>query len=192
MMNHLDDNALINNVKNGQHLNESTKELIHRHSGVYFKVAHQFKSNPYVSFPDVIDNKDFNIYHAALNYDSSRGSFCNLVGQTARYECLKHIQSRKSKKVTTVGLDEPEVAEYENASDNVIQSVRHQELVATIDSVLAEFPAQDQEVFRKRLNGDCGPVSWRTLREGTGYSHQGLINKNIRIVRRLREKLSVA
>jgi len=193
IINNLDDTTLINNVREGIQLNESTKELIHRHSGVYFKVASQFKSNPNVNFNDVIDNKDFNIYHAALNYDSSRGTFCNLVGQMARYECLKHIQSKKTEKIKTIEIDSQE--EYfapPVSEDNVVSNVGLNETYETIDEVLSHFDKETRAIFSQRINGDKGRVSWRDLKDRSNYSHESLRTKNKKIINKLKEKLQVA
>jgi hypothetical protein len=78
---------------------EAITALIDRHSGVYHNVANQHRGNPYVKYNEVINNKSFVIWKAAMKFDPKLGSFANLVSNEAKFECYSFIYDSKKHKL---------------------------------------------------------------------------------------------
>ena len=94
----LTDNQLVQNIKDNRASNESTKELIQRHSGIFISIvsAHFEKANFYKFGLELIEEKDYYIYQAALKYDPSRKTkFSTFLGNEARWLCLNTYNRHK-------------------------------------------------------------------------------------------------
>lgn len=95
----ISDLALIENVKKNKDRDSSLKELIQRHSGIYFSIANRFFPESRMAAAKlnidrdlVFDSKDLVIYNAAISYDENRGAkFSTHIGNQARYFCLSQI-----------------------------------------------------------------------------------------------------
>ena len=92
------DILLINDVKKDRNV-ESLKELIDRHSGIYVEMVNKHIPNDLegVNKEDLIQDKDFSIYEAAINFDENKNTkFGTYVGNLARWKCL-NIYNKKIK-----------------------------------------------------------------------------------------------
>jgi len=77
-------------------------ELISRHSGIYVNMVRKFgsKSLSYTQMGQILDEKDYNIYEAALDYDESRAKFSTHIANKAKYICL--TEKTKNKKNSSI------------------------------------------------------------------------------------------
>ena len=69
----------------------SLKELIERHSGIYVDMVNKYipESLEGINKQDLLQEKDFCIYNAAIKFDESKNTkFGTYVGNLARWKCL--------------------------------------------------------------------------------------------------------
>ena len=81
--------------------NDSIKELINRHSGIYHTVFSKYYKNDFKSInSDIsIEDKDYIIYSTALTFDPSRETkFSTYLANETRWKCLSSINKSKRKK----------------------------------------------------------------------------------------------
>ena len=85
-----EDIYLINKVKESRDT-DSVTELINRHSGIYIEMVNKYlpDSMEGINKRDVLEDKDFCIYDAAIKFDKTKNAkFSTYVGNLARWRCL--------------------------------------------------------------------------------------------------------
>lgn len=81
------DLQLIKNVKEKQD-SESLNVLLERHTGIYKKIVSKYSFNPEIKRSELLEDKAFNIYQYALDYDPNRNmKFSSYIGQRIKYIC---------------------------------------------------------------------------------------------------------
>jgi len=144
--------------------------LTDRHSGVYHTIANQYKFNPYVCYPDVIKNKDFVVWQAAIKYDAGKGSFANLVANMARYECYSMINESKKYRVNQrAGLEDAAELPQENDKGELTH------MVSYIEEILPDDPKTKKIIMDRFVNGGAKPTPWREVAKKNGMSHWGCV-----------------
>lgn len=87
----INENDVINNIK-ANSCNESLKVLISKHSGICYNLILKYKKyihSKNCDFQDLIDQKDYFIYQAALQYDKNKNiKFSTWLGNYVKYQCL--------------------------------------------------------------------------------------------------------
>ena len=72
--------------------NDSLKKLISEHSGICFNLVLKYKKyiqSRNCDFQDLLDQKDYFIYKAALQYDGNKNiKFSTWLGNYVKYQCL--------------------------------------------------------------------------------------------------------
>ena len=70
------DLELVNNIKTHCNVRYSLEELVNRHSGIYFEVINRMVpvSSTYCNRQELFEDRNFNIYTAALKYDETMGA----------------------------------------------------------------------------------------------------------------------
>tara|TARA_Y100000361_G_scaffold151359_1_gene168650 strand:+ start:7208 stop:7792 length:585 start_codon:yes stop_codon:yes gene_type:complete len=99
--------------------NDELKELVDRHSGIYIEVVNRYTpSTPkdlHSLKDDLISDKDYYIYRAALRFDESKNTkFSTFLGNEARWICLNQFNRSKNRKesapldslINTLSLDD--------------------------------------------------------------------------------------
>ena len=101
------DSDLIKKIQksNGKCDNE-LKELVNRHSGIYIEIVNRYTAatpnNLHSLKDDLISDKDYYIYKAALRFDESRKTkFSTFLANDARWVCLNQFNRCKGKKECT-------------------------------------------------------------------------------------------
>ena len=87
------DNQLIDNIQNHEDVTSSLEELVNRHSGIYFDIVTRYVplESTYCDRQELFDDKDFNIYSAALKYNPEKGAkFSTFLGNETKFVCLTH------------------------------------------------------------------------------------------------------
>ena len=87
----INESDVIKNIK-ANSCNESLKVLISRHSGICYNLILKYKKyihSKNCDFQDLIDQKDYFIYQAALQYDKNKNiKFSTWLGNYVKYQCL--------------------------------------------------------------------------------------------------------
>ena len=96
-INNLEDYQLVNNIKENKEADFSLKELIDRHTGIYLDIVNKYTQTANTTNKlDLIDEKDYNIYQAALKYKSDKGTkFPTFLGNETKWICLNRNNKRR-------------------------------------------------------------------------------------------------
>ena len=90
---------ILNRIKK-YNCNESLKRLISIHSGICYNLIIKYKKyieSKNCDFQDLIDQKDYFIYQAALQYkDTKKIKFSTWLGNFVKYQCLNCRRSKIS------------------------------------------------------------------------------------------------
>ena len=97
IINELQDNELVKNIKNDKKAEDSLQELIGRHTGIYLDIVNKYtKNGNSTNKLDLIDEKDYNIYQAALKYKDDKGTkFPTFLGNETKWICLNKHNKKK-------------------------------------------------------------------------------------------------
>ncbi len=173
----LTDLELINQVKE---LNDSSaiSELINRHTGIYLSVVSKYcnMSSGKLSFQDLSDEKAYNIYKYAQDYDPNRGcKFSTHVGNMARFTCLDALSEEPVVKECIDDLSLSEQEKYLSSSIGNVRSEIKSEREAideainkiTKDSKFKEILLLRHPAFSPK------PMNWADVGKKVGMSHEG-------------------
>lgn len=170
-----EDIHLINKVKEDQDTN-SLKELINRHSGIYVEMVNKYLPNSFegVNKDDVMDEKDFSIYDAAINFDETKNTkFSTYVGNLARWKCLN---------IYNKNIKYPKICINDNLEKNAscgsgIESIEEQENLNRIFSIIENHPDKRvRTIFKMRYKNGKKLTSWKKIAKKLDLSIQGCIN----------------
>ena len=152
-------------VKQSDH-EEALGLLIERHSGIYVDMVRRYasKSLPSNDVVDIIDEKDYIIYKAALDYDENKAKFSTHVGNKAKYLCLSKKTARKNGKIM-LSFDS---IDYSKESDNL----------HPVELINSHRDERVKIIFKERyFGGEKGKLqTWKNIGEQVGVSAQGCIN----------------
>lgn len=102
MINNLTDSDLTTLIREDN--NEvALNELISRHSGIYVDMLKKFGSNCLTKNQvyDIMGEKDYVIYKAALEYDETRAKFSTHLANKTKYMCLTQKTKNKNNRFTS-------------------------------------------------------------------------------------------
>ena len=169
------DILLVNDVKKDRNV-ESLKELIDRHSGIYVEMVNKHIPNDLegVSKEDLIQDKDFSIYEAAINFDENKNTkFGTYVGNLARWKCL-NIYNRKIK---FPQMNISDIFDTKVSEEDAIKKIEEKEDIAKIFSALDYIKDKRvKQIFKMRYGGDRKLTSWKKIAKKLDISIQGCIN----------------
>jgi RNA polymerase sigma factor (sigma-70 family) len=170
-----EDIQLINKVKyNGDE--ESLKELINKHSGIYVDMVNKYlpESIEGVSKDDILEDKNFCIYDAAINYnENKKAKFSTYVGNLARWKCLNIYN--KNTKYPKICINDN--VENNSAYDSDINFVEQQENIQRVYSIINDLDDERvKTIFNMRYSGRRKLTPWKKIAKKLGLSIQGCIN----------------
>ena len=101
MIEDLTDSALTDLIKADNDEN-ALDELISRHSGIYVDMLKKFGMNCLTQnqVSDIMKDKDYVIYKAALEYDENKAKFSTHLANKAKYMCLTQKTKNKNSKIS--------------------------------------------------------------------------------------------
>lgn len=194
------DFELIDSIKNNVDVEDSLKELISRHSGIYYSMVKRFfpraTSKVNVDMELIFGSKDYVIYDSVLSYDRTRGTkFSTHVGNQTRFFCLNHIN--KAKPYSPV---EPKEMEKTVAEEEVIHDKIDQTISSRIVEIIKDIPDKRvQEIFRRRYLDSQGKraTPWSKIYKHIPHGRiknksltiQGCINLHNKALKEIRRKI---
>lgn len=190
-MNELTDQQLVDLIKN-DNCNESLKILVNRHSGIYSEIIRRYSSNSLTEYQkyELLQEKEYNFYKAALLFDGSKSQFHTYIGNTIRFICLnKRSSNRKelpSLEINDSSLILEDKANTPNESceeDEIFSKIR-----SAIDSVLCD---REKNIMKERYfsTTDGGKKPWNKIAEQFNLSIQGCINIHNKALPKLLKKI---
>jgi len=177
------DLELINNLKNNKHEENSLNILVFRHSGIYLDMINSYSNpdNPYIDYYELINDKEYKIYNAALKFDESKGAkFSTYLGNETKWMCLNTYNKNKRRPVFNSEYIEnmKKADDSEIEYDTFSESIRN-DLFSKVLSVIEKHPDKRVEkIFKMRyIIGRRNKVMpWKQIGDNMNLSIQGCIN----------------
>ena len=174
----LEDYQLVENIKNNQLTDDSLKELINRHTGIYLDIVNKYTQNSNTTNKlDLIDEKDYNIYQAALKYQDGRGTkFPTFLGNETKWICLnKHNKRKKDPQLSIEDIKESDILARKS------EKVKKEDLEIFSEAIRFSKKHKDkrvEKIFEMRyITGEQNKVMpWKKISQELNMSIQGCIN----------------
>lgn len=177
-INNLEDFQLVENIKTNKKAETSLQELIGRHTGIYLDIVNKYTQNGNTTNKlDLIDEKDYNIYQAALKYKSDRGTkFPTFLGNETKWICLNKYN--KKKKEPQLSIDDIKEADILNTKN---EKIKKEDLEVFTEAIKFSKKHKDkrvEKIFEMRyITGEKNKVMpWKKISEELDMSIQGCIN----------------
>ncbi len=154
-----EDIQLINKIKKFRD-EKSLKELIDRHSGIYIDMVnkHLPESMEGMDKNDMLEDKDYCIYDAAIKFDESKkAKFSTYIGNLARWKCL-NIYNRNIK------FPQHSIAEKEEEIQNIFNIIEKSD------------DNRVKKIFKMRYKNGKKLTPWKNIAKKLDLSIQGCIN----------------
>ena len=178
LINKLQDSALVRYIKNNQKAEDCLQELIGRHTRIYLDIVNKYTQNGNTTNKlDLIDEKDYNIYQAALKYKDDKGTkFPTFLGNETKWICLnKHNKKKKEPQLSIEDIKESDILEDKNVK------IKSEDLEIFSEAIKFSKNHKDkrvEKIFEMRyITGERNRVMpWKKISEELNMSIQGCIN----------------
>jgi DNA-directed RNA polymerase sigma subunit (sigma70/sigma32) len=156
------DNDLIKKVKEEQD-SSALNELVSRHTGLYVKIVNTYSYVPPIERQDILNDKTYNIYQYALDYDPNRNmKFSVYIGQRLKWDCIGAISDK---------IDTEEISS--EIEDKTIDSSKNGGVLDFIVENTSEITDKRFfDIFKYRHLMDK-PLSWKKIGEEVGMTYEG-------------------
>jgi len=194
MNRNLEDVDLVNNIKKQIDVEESLEELVNRHSGIYLEMVNSYASpnNPFIDYEELIQDKEYKIYNAAMKYDPDRGAkFSTYLGNETKWMCL-NLYNRNKRRPAFQNEFIENMAEDNNLNEDTISESIKQDLFNKVLSVIKQHPDRRVEkIFEMRyIVGTKNKVMpWKKIGESMNLSIQGCINIHNSAIEHVQQEL---
>jgi DNA-directed RNA polymerase sigma subunit (sigma70/sigma32) len=177
-INNLEDQQLVENIKKNKKTEDCLLELIGRHTGIYLDIVNKYTQNGNTTNKlDLIDEKDYNIYQAALKYKSDKGTkFPTFLGNETKWICLnKYNKKKKDPQLSIEDIKETEILSAKNSD------LKKEDLEVFSEAIKFSRNHKDkrvEKIFEMRyITGEKNKVMpWKKISEELNMSIQGCIN----------------
>lgn len=168
-------------------------ELIVRHSGIYVNMVKRFGSKglTHHQIGDILEEKDFNIYMAAMDYDSSRSKFSTYLANKTKYLCLttkqKNIENNKFTNFDDINFCQK--SEELNPSESCIKQESYERIFNLLDD---QEDSRIKTIFLHRYFSTSNKklTPWDKVAKKMSLSIQGCINIHNKALKELQKKIT--
>lgn len=194
MSNENSDQELIDNIQSSKKIEDSLKELIYRHSGIYLDMVNSYASpnNPFIDYNELIQDKEYRIYSAAIKFNKDKGAkFSTYLGNETKWMCLNLYNRNKRRPVWHSEYIE-NMAEVEDMESDTFSECVKQDLLNKVFKVIKDHPDKRVEkIFEMRyITGSKNKVMpWKQIGDQMNLSIQGCINIHNSAVEDLQQEL---
>ena len=198
MENHknMTDSELIFGMKNTNDSGECLMELVSRHSGIFMTMVHNYLPNSFSNGPsyrsELIDDKNYYIYQAAMKYDEDRNTkFSTYLGNETRWMCLNLYNKNKNKTMKEVGLDCLSTKDITSEDSTKSLSINKEMLDKILNIVDNYRDSRISKIFKLRyLNSEGNKVTpWKNIGSELNLSIQGCINIHNKAIKKIKKQL---
>lgn len=186
------DTLLVNKVKNFND-EEALQQLIVRHSGIYIDMIKRYggKSLNKIQINDMLDDKNYQIYKAALEYDNNKSKFSTYLAIKTKYLCLTHKTNNK-KNSNIVNFDEVEFNQEDKGYDPSEESSRNEFFAKIVNLINNHQDFRVKTIFKERYfsNTNGKLKAWKDIAQKVDLSIQGCINIHNKTVKEFQEKIT--
>jgi DNA-directed RNA polymerase specialized sigma subunit len=194
-INFLSDAELASGIKKQSDRGDYLRELVNRHSGIYISMVNNYSPPATSSInshkDDLLNDKDYYIYQAALKYDDSKNTkFSTYLGNETRWMCLNLYNKNKNSKE----ISDPNEL-YSSTylgEDRFIVSI-NEEILQKIMSIAKKEPdTRVSKIFQLRyIDGEKNKVMpWNKVCKFVDLSIQGCINVHNKAIKKIKEELN--
>lgn len=183
------DNELVNNIKDGKLIEDSLRELMERHSGIFYKITHRYldKAENNYEKENILGNVELVFYNSSLRYDENKKTkFSTFIGNETRWLCLDVLN--KNKKSVSMVFNEGlfnflKTDKDEKPNPDLLENIF--EIIKNHDDNRA------LNVFKTRyLDPKFNKLTpWRIVSKKVGLSIQGCIDLHNRILKDVKSQI---
>jgi len=193
----MSDLELIDSLRQEKQSGECLIELVSRHSGIYMTMVHNYTQEsapPPLNYKnDLIEDKNYYIYQAALRYDESKNTkFSTYLGNETRWMCLNLYNKNKNHCHKEMELDQPKMREIPE-DENRNEKSASQEFLNKVLGLAKEDPdTRISKIFKMRyIDPETNKVTpWKTIGEKLNLSIQGCINIHNKAILKIKKELN--
>lgn len=194
---HMSDSELIDSLREENNSGDCLMELVSRHSGIYMTMVHNYTPNPILTTStyknELISDKNYYIYQAALKYDESRNTkFSTYLGNETRWMCLNLYNKTKKRSIKEVELNKPEMREIPE-ENNLNEKSISKEFLSQVMSIAKKDPdSRIAKILKMRyIDPDTNKVTpWKDIGQSLKLSIQGCINIHNKAIVKIKKELS--
>ena len=192
---YISDRDLICNLQVGVDPENSLDELVQRHSGIFITMVNNYSPSSTSGIVsdriDLLKDRNYYIYKAALKYDESRNTkFSTHLGNETRWLCLNlYNKNKNSREVhmdfADIGKSTKSVVEPENNKVDL-------EVLGKIMSLINKDPdTRVSKIFKMRyIEGQRNNVMpWNKICKPLKLSIQGCINIHDKAITKIKREL---
>ena len=192
MIAELTDSALAEKIKVNNEDGEALNELISRHSGIYVDMLKKFgyKSLSQNQISDIMGDKDYVIYKAALEYNPEKAKFSTHLANKTKYLCL--TQRTKNKKNHLISnYDDLEFCQKDDSLNPQEQYLFNDSFARVLNLIEKHDDKRLKIIFHQRyFGGKQGKLKpWKQVAEIVNLSAQGCINIHNRALQEFKNKI---
>lgn len=191
MNNEFTDTELANRVKE-ENDEKALLELISRHSGIYVDMVKRFgyKSLSVDQVGDILDEKDYNIYKAAIDYEEDRAKFSTHLANKTKFICLtKKTQNKKNNKFINYEDVDFFLVSKDNTPDE--ECFNNEKFSRALNMIVKHKDERVKKIFIERyFCGSGNKVSpWNKVAKKVNLSTQGCINIHNKTIKQFQNKI---
>tara|TARA_R110002020_G_scaffold30175_4_gene94950 strand:- start:384 stop:980 length:597 start_codon:yes stop_codon:yes gene_type:complete len=188
----LTDSALTDLIK-ADNSEDALNELILRHSGIYVDMLKKFgfKCLTQNQVQDIMGDKDYVIYKAALEYNQDKAKFSTHLANKAKYLCLTQKTKNKNNKVTT-NFEDVQFLQKDKKSTPAESCDLNDSFSRILNLIKKHKDKRLQTIFHQRyFCGRGGKLKpWKEVAEKLKLSAQGCINIHDKAIKELKYKIN--
>tara|TARA_B100000945_G_scaffold117576_1_gene93438 strand:+ start:8681 stop:9277 length:597 start_codon:yes stop_codon:yes gene_type:complete len=187
----LTDTALAEKIRDSND-GEALNELISRHSGIYVDMLKKFgyKSLTENQISDIMEDKDYVIYKAALEYNPEKAKFSTHLANKTKYLCLTQ-RTKNKKNYLTSNFDDLEFCQKDDSLNPRDQYAFTDSFARILNLIEKHEDKRLKVIFHERyFGGKQGKLKpWKQVAEKVNLSAQGCINIHNRAIKELKNKI---
>ena len=167
-------------------------ELISRHSGIYVDMLKKFgfKCLSQIQIQDIMSDKDYVIYRAALEYDPSKAKFSTHLANKAKYMCLTQKTKNKNNRFST-NFDEVQFYQKDKSLTPDESCKTNDSFIRILNLINKHKDQRIKIIFHERyFCGKRGKLKpWKDVAKKINLSPQGCINIHDKAIKELSHKI---
>tara|TARA_R110002020_G_scaffold142040_2_gene313933 strand:- start:14890 stop:15486 length:597 start_codon:yes stop_codon:yes gene_type:complete len=172
---------------------EALEELISRHSGIYVDMLKKFgvKCLTQNQVQDIMADKDYVIYKAALEYDPSRAKFSTHLANKAKWLCLTQKTKNKNNKISS-NFEDIQYYHKDQGSSPAESCDTNDSFSRILNLIKKHKDKRLQTIFHERyFCGKRGKLKpWKEVAQKMNLSAQGCINIHDKAIKELSYKIN--
>ena len=192
MIEDLTDCALTDLIKR-ENNEDALNELILRHSGIYVDMLKKFgfKCLTNNQVQDIMSEKDYVIYKAALEYDENKAKFSTHLANKAKYLCLTQKTKNKNNKISS-NFEDVQFSQKDKGSTPAESCDLNDSFARILNLISKHKDKRLQTIFHERyFCGRRGKLQpWKEVAKKLNLSAQGCINIHDKAIKELNYKIN--